>query len=362
MFAPLHPPYSSNSHILQPDKYKDSVNHKTLPQFYIMRCGQADGTVISDSFSPGLDPSTTLSSRLAAAEAQHKRAFQCIQIAWDPSIPSAVHRRNDHSSLDHESDGTLTQSSQPVKNDVGHDDSHETNNTADGAGHETAAATSRGKDSSTAVTASEAQTEADNDDLLPMLKQLETRLVSQEQLLAEVKAIYAGLVMVENKCRTLYVPTSLNDEQYEALFYLFRVLIQEHHDFFLASQHCVASPALRNLAKKYNMAARMWRYGIYAFLELLRIRLPESQEFLDAFIHWSYSMMSLLDETVPQFRSFWVEFKGDIARYRYVGVITPQCYRYMHCKILISAADGPFSRVAQKSAGSLLPRSSTLGL
>ena len=38
------------------------------------------------------------------------------------------------------------------------------------------------------------------DDKTRMVRQLETRPISPEQLIAEVKGIYAGLVMVEAKC------------------------------------------------------------------------------------------------------------------------------------------------------------------
>jgi hypothetical protein len=37
-------------------------------------------------------------------------------------------------------------------------------------------------------------------DPLKIVRQPETRPISQEQLVAEVKGIYAGLVMVEGKC------------------------------------------------------------------------------------------------------------------------------------------------------------------
>lgn len=114
-----------------------------------------------------------------------------------------------------------------------------------------------------------------------MQKQPETRPISQEQLVAEVKGIYAGLVMVEAKCievdnkqATLASEPAghpkLNNEQWQALIALHRTLLHEHHDFFLASQHPSASPALRRLAAKYAMPARMWRHGIHSFLELLR--------------------------------------------------------------------------------------------
>ncbi|PUU73083.1 hypothetical protein B9Z19DRAFT_1069268 [Tuber borchii] len=146
-----------------------------------------------------------------------------------------------------------------------------------------------------------------------MVRQPETRPISPEQLIAEVKGIYAGLVMVEAKCAEVDAKQAaatfddgqpqprLNDEQWQALIALHRTLLHEHHDFFLASQHPSASPALRRLADKYAMPARMWRHGIYSFLELLRHRLP---------------MMALLYETVPAFEDTWVECLGDLGRYR----------------------------------------------
>jgi hypothetical protein len=75
--------------------------------------------------------------------------------------------------------------------------------------------------------------------------QPETRPISQEQLVAEVKGIYAGLVMVEamcievdNKQATLAqadtgAQPKLNNEQWQALIALHRTLLHEHHDFFL---------------------------------------------------------------------------------------------------------------------------------
>ncbi len=81
-----------------------------------------------------------------------------------------------------------------------------------------------------------------------LVLQPETRPISQEQLVAEVKGIYAGLVMVEAKCvevdnkqalaaqdpETGQQP-KLSNEQWQALIALHRTLLHEHHDFFLAS-------------------------------------------------------------------------------------------------------------------------------
>jgi hypothetical protein len=146
--------------------------------------------------------------------------------------------------------------------------------------------------------------------------------ISQEQLAAEVKGIYAGLVMVEAKCinidcQKLSQPNDgLSTEQWQALVALHRTLLYEHHDFLMATQHPSANLALLGLATKYSMPARMWKHGIHAFLELLRHRRPHSQEYMLAFIYLAYQMMSLLLETVPAFTDTWIECLGDLARYR----------------------------------------------
>ena len=167
--------------------------------------------------------------------------------------------------------------------------------------------------------------EAEAEELL----QPDTRTISHEQLVVEVKGIYAGLVMVEAKCididrmQSIATPqndpterTSLRNDQWQSLIALHKQLLHEHHDFFLASQHPSASPALSRLAAKYSMPARMWRHGIRAFLEVLRHRLPESLEHMLAFIYIAYSMMALLYETVPTFEDTWIECLGDLGRYR----------------------------------------------
>ncbi|KAI3326906.1 hypothetical protein HD806DRAFT_519984 [Xylariaceae sp. AK1471] len=162
----------------------------------------------------------------------------------------------------------------------------------------------------------------EDSEALRLIKQPETRPISQEQLVAEVKGIYAGLMMVESKCievdnaQSTQNDTKLNNEQWQALIALHRTLLHEHHDFFLASQHPSASQALKRLASKYAMPARMWRHGIHSFLELLRHRLPGSLEHMLTFIYLAYSMMALLYETVPAFEDTWIECLGDLGRYR----------------------------------------------
>ncbi|KAK4163075.1 hypothetical protein QBC43DRAFT_213752 [Cladorrhinum sp. PSN259] len=157
-----------------------------------------------------------------------------------------------------------------------------------------------------------------------LIKQPYTRPISPEQLTAEVKGIYAGLVMVEKKCIEIDNAQSqqndpikeLNHDQWQALVALHRTLLQEHHDFLLASQHHSASPALRRSASENAVPARIWRHGIHSFLGLLRHRLPASAEHMLMFIYLAYSMMTVLYVTVPAFEDIWAECLGHLARYR----------------------------------------------
>jgi hypothetical protein len=93
-------------------------------------------------------------------------------------------------------------------------------------------------------------------------------------------------------------------------------ILHEHHDFFLASQHPSSPPALRRLAAKYAMPARMWRHGIHRFLELLRHRLPDSFDHVLAFMYLAYSRMTLPMESALSFEETWIECLGDLATYR----------------------------------------------
>lgn len=154
-----------------------------------------------------------------------------------------------------------------------------------------------------------------------MIQQPQTQPISQEQLVAEVKGIYAGVVMVESKCIQVdkahiahNYPPERSNKQWQVLVDLHGALLHEHYDFFLASQHPSASPALRRLAREYSIPTRKWRHGIQSFLELLRHRLLASPEQMLAFVYLAYSMMALLYETVSVHEGTWTECLGDIGR------------------------------------------------
>jgi hypothetical protein len=141
---------------------------------------------------------------------------------------------------------------------------------------------------------------------------------------SEAKAIYASLTMMETKCihvdraqaaalqNGLDSNTVYPSNDWQTLIALHRTLLHEHHDFFLASQHPSASPASQRLAAKYSMPARVWKHGIHPLLELLRCRLPESIDYMLAFIYIAYQMMALLYEIVPAFENTLMELRSGV--------------------------------------------------
>ena len=166
------------------------------------------------------------------------------------------------------------------------------------------------------------------DESYNILPQPETRPISQEQLNAEVKGIYAGLVLAEGKCievdnkhATLAqadrAQSKLGTEQWRALIALHRTLLHEHHNFFLASQHPSASPALHRLASKYAIPARRWRHSMLSLLDLLKDRFPASDDIHHklTFMELAYAMMDILHEANPAFEDKWTECLADLERH-----------------------------------------------
>ena len=147
-----------------------------------------------------------------------------------------------------------------------------------------------------------------------ILLQSETRPISHDQLILKIKGIYADLKMVEVKCidvikkQFLKVQkkdpsrqTKLINEQWQALITLHKILLHEHHDFFLTFQHLFARFALRRLAAKYSMSTKMWRYEIHVFLKIFRHKLSKFLNHLLIFIYIAYLMMILFYEIVSIF-------------------------------------------------------------
>ncbi|KAJ6019384.1 hypothetical protein N7522_001451 [Penicillium canescens] len=151
---------------------------------------------------------------------------------------------------------------------------------------------------------------------IQMVKQL-ANPIPEKQLVNELEKAYARLVIAENKC--IEVIENISQMPVTTVISLHQTLLYEHHDFFIASQHPAGSPVVRSQAEKYQMPGRMWRYGIHSCLELLLERLfvtPFMQDHILGFIYFSYSMVTLLLEQVPDFKGTCFEYLGDLVRYR----------------------------------------------
>jgi hypothetical protein len=155
--------------------------------------------------------------------------------------------------------------------------------------------------------------------------------ITQEQLVNEVKGIYAGLVMVEKhilekKCiqvdlqlgnpQLVSAANKLSDEQWHALVALHRTLLHEHHDFYLACHHPLASTALRGLARKYAMPARMWEHGLNSFLRIFCKQVPGTNEHMLAYLDHAHSVLEDLQQRVPSLSTDWSECVKGLNVYR----------------------------------------------
>ncbi|OHE91410.1 hypothetical protein CORC01_13275 [Colletotrichum orchidophilum] len=157
-----------------------------------------------------------------------------------------------------------------------------------------------------------------------MVKELEIQPPSQQRLEIEVNSIYDRLVVMENECieadkaqfSNNETNPRLNHKQWQALNARHNELLNEYHDFFLASHDPSASPDLCRRASEYAMPARFRKHGMQSFLELLHHRLPDSLDHMLSFINLVYSKTALLYEMVPAFEDTWIECLGDLGIYR----------------------------------------------
>lgn len=156
--------------------------------------------------------------------------------------------------------------------------------------------------------------------------QLESRPLSQDQLVAEVAGIHAGLFMVEKKCIEVDGKQfnrseadsggypKLGSSKCLALIDLHRVQLFEIHDIILASQHPAASSSLHEFASQRKLPTRMWRHGIQPLLDLLRDHFPESRSNFLSFLRLSYSIAALLYETALKLKATWIECLYELAQ------------------------------------------------
>lgn len=157
---------------------------------------------------------------------------------------------------------------------------------------------------------------------ISMPHQLHHLPVTPERLVTLARSIYVNLLTMESKCVEIRnTPLSKEglsvpfQDELQSYIILHGSLLGEYYEFFLVTQHPLASCSLRRLPFKYDMPARMWKFGIFCLLERMRQQLPDCLEYLLEYLNMAYNMMTLFYETVPALEDVWAECLGDLARY-----------------------------------------------
>jgi casein kinase I family protein HRR25 len=132
--------------------------------------------------------------------------------------------------------------------------------------------------------------------------------------------IYKRLVEEETQCKqNLPVGSeNLSDEQWQTLLRSHRGLLHSHHDFLITSHQFMSPPTLRGLVAERNILSRLWHHGIRTFLELLMRSLPETVDYMQAFLRLSYAIIRSLMERIPGLKDFWPERLAEVAKYRMI--------------------------------------------
>ncbi|KAK7204475.1 hypothetical protein BZA70DRAFT_268304 [Myxozyma melibiosi] len=146
-----------------------------------------------------------------------------------------------------------------------------------------------------------------------------------EEIELKVRHIYSQILYLERKCTTIdgnlavHVKenaSEFGDSLWSDVVRLHEELLEQYDDFMFACRLANATPAILKLPKKYNIPSRMWKIGVSGILDLLRGFLPSSFDVLVSFIYYAYTIMTRLFECMPDGRTTWLEFLGDLAHCR----------------------------------------------
>lgn len=114
----------------------------------------------------------------------------------------------------------------------------------------------------------------DQDDATPavLFRQVALKFNTSDKVIIEVKTIYEDFAIVITKCPETDSSRNIHPDdhqpsngQWVGLILLYRTLLLEHHNIFVASQYPGESEALGRLNSKYAMPSRMWRHANHSF-------------------------------------------------------------------------------------------------
>ncbi|KAG9257762.1 uncharacterized protein F5Z01DRAFT_414620 [Emericellopsis atlantica] len=150
-----------------------------------------------------------------------------------------------------------------------------------------------------------------------------TTPMTPAQLAAEVTKISKMIADGQERCtkwttaKKATPDAKITPEEWYLQWLEHRALLNNHYDLLMACQDPAGQDTLTYIPVERDMPAKLWQFGIYQYLELLRTRLPDAYEPLVCFLYTAYGLLGLLRETNPLFQDTWTECLGDLARYRY---------------------------------------------
>ena len=134
-------------------------------------------------------------------------------------------------------------------------------------------------------------------------------LAAGDQLEKKVYEIMDFLCMVETSCIETTKDYAESNEvpamhQWNTLSFIHKMLLNRHHELFLALRQPSASLRLQQLPKDLDIPARLWHFGVKNFLILLRSRIPLSPICIE-FRDLAYDKVSSLLKIAPAFEDIW---------------------------------------------------------
>ncbi|OJD16115.1 hypothetical protein AJ78_03695 [Emergomyces pasteurianus Ep9510] len=140
-----------------------------------------------------------------------------------------------------------------------------------------------------------------------------------EILTREIVKIYKALSTTEIRCviedaKIAHI-TKLDEKQWFNLIECHQTLLHHHYNLLRYTQHPVGDGEIFATPVTCKIPSRLLHQGIYALLEIVKARLPDSHDYMTSSVKHAYGLMTLLIEVVPRFENVWLECLGDLASY-----------------------------------------------
>ncbi len=149
-------------------------------------------------------------------------------------------------------------------------------------------------------------------------------------MIGKLQEVYSILWQREKECnkRTKFMKQQLKETNNHSSFIrqlwglckLQQSLLETYHDFMFQA-YCVGAKDPNNigpaLVGKYKIPLRLWTFGIFNFLEVLKLVMPAhtDNDLIDHFVILSFDVISCFLDRPFDRRAYWAEALGDLSRF-----------------------------------------------